>query len=128
MIPFFPTLLDIMLLSKKKHNPITIAETYFALRSKTGLDWLTIQAEQIRADFEWQRSARTILIDDLAQIQVKLTNSVMAEMEGSDVDTWIQKHQDNIHRIHIILSNIKTTGRPDLGMISYATRQLERLV
>jgi len=128
MIPFFPALLDIMILGKKRQNPTTIAQTYFDLRSKIGLDWLTIQAAQIHADSEWQRSARTILIDDLAQIQVKLTNRVMTEIQDNDVDTWMQKHKDNIHRIHPILSSIKNTGHSDLGMLSYAMRQLERLV
>ncbi len=128
MIPFFPALLDIMILGKKYHNPAAIAQTYFTLRSKIGLDWLTMQAAQIHAESEWQRSARTILIDDLAQIQVKLTNRVITEIQDSDVDTWMQKHKDNIHRIHPILSNIKTAGHSDLGMLSYAMRQLERLV
>ena len=50
LIPFLPALLDIMVLGKKRHNPLAIAHTYFALRSKIGLDWLAIQAAQIHAD------------------------------------------------------------------------------
>ena len=128
IIPFLPALMDIMLLGKKHHNPTAIAQTYFALRSKIGLDWLTMQASQLHLDSDWQRSARTILIDDLSQIQFKLTNRVLTEDIDSDVDAWIQKHKDNIHRIHPILDNIKSAGHPDLGILSYAMRQLERLV
>jgi glutamate dehydrogenase len=128
LIPFLPALLDIMVLGKKHHNLKAIAQTYFALRSKIGLDWLAVQATQIHVDSEWQRSARTILIDDLAQVQVKLTNRVVMETQDNDVEAWMHKHKDSIHRIHPILSNIKSTGHSDLGMISYAMRQLERLV
>lgn len=128
MIPFLPTLMDIMLLGKKHHNPTAIAQTYFTLRSKIGLDWLTIQASQLHLDSDWQRSARTILIDDLSQIQFKLTTRVLTEDADRDVEAWMQKHKNNIHRIHPILDNIKSAGHPDLGMLSYAMRQLERLV
>jgi len=128
MIPFLPALMDIMLLGKKHHNPTAIAQTYFTLRSKIGLDWLTMQASQLHLDTDWQRSARTILIDDLSQIQFKLTSRVLSEGVASDVDAWMQKNKDNIHRIHPILDNIKSAGHPDLGMLSYAMRQLERLV
>jgi glutamate dehydrogenase len=98
------------------------------LRSKIGLDWLTLQAAQLHADAEWQRSARTILIDDLAQIQVKLTNRVIVENKDNDVDAWLQKNSDQLHHIHPILANIKSAGHTDLGMLSYAMRQLERIV
>lgn len=128
LIPFLPALLDIMYLGKKHHNSDDVAQTYFSLRSKMGLDWLTMQAAQIHADTEWQRSARTILIDDLAQLQVKLTNRVIVESRDNDVDAWLQKNSDQIHHIHPILDNIKSAGHSDLGMLSYAMRQLERLV
>lgn len=62
-----------------RHSPVPV-------RSKIGLDWLSLQAAQIHADSEWLRSARTILIDDLAQIQVKLTNRVLAENDENDVN------------------------------------------
>jgi NAD-specific glutamate dehydrogenase len=127
MIPFLPALLDIMYLGRKYRNSAAIAQTYFSLRSKIGLDWLTIQAAQLHADAEWQRSARTILIDDLAQIQVKLTNRVIVENKD-DVDAWLHKNRDQIHHIHPILANIKSAGHSDLGMLSYAMRQLERIV
>ena len=87
-----------------------------------------IQTSQIRADSEWQRSARSILMDDLAQIQVKLANKVITENETTNIDVWIQKNKDKMHHIHLILSNLKSTGHSDLGMLSYAMRQLERLV
>lgn len=125
LIPFLPALLDIMVLGKKRHNPLAIAHTYFALRSKIGLDWLAIQAAQIHADTEWQRSARTILIDDLAQLQVKLTNRVITETEDNNIDVWVQKYKDQLHPT---LSTMKSAGHPDLGMLSYAMRQLERLI
>lgn len=128
LIPFLPALMDIMLLGKMHHNPTAIAQTYFMLRSKIGLDWLTVQASQIHADTDWQRSARTILIDDLSQIQFNLTNRVMMENKDSDLEAWIQKHKESIHRLHPIFDNIKSAGHPDLGMLSYAMRQLERLV
>jgi glutamate dehydrogenase len=128
MIPFLPALMDIMLLGKKHHNPTAIAQTYFTLRSKIGLDWLTMQASQLHLDSDWQRSARTILIDDLSQIQFKLTNRVLSEDMDRDVEAWMQKHKDNIYRINPILDNIKNAGHPDLGMLSYAMRQLECLV
>jgi glutamate dehydrogenase len=128
LIPFLPALLDIMYLGKKHHNSNGVAQTYFSLRSKMGLDWLTMQAAQIHADTEWQRSARTILIDDLAQLQVKLTNRVIVESGDNNVDDWLQKNSVQIHHIHPILANIKSSGHSDLGMLSYAMRQLERLV
>jgi glutamate dehydrogenase len=128
MIPFLPAVLDIMYLGKKYHNAVAIAQTYFSLRSKIGLDWLTIQTEQIHADAEWQRSARTILIDELSKIQVKLTNRVIIENKDNNVDAWIQKNSDKIHHIYPLLANIKSAGHSDLGMMSYAIRQLERLV
>jgi len=52
-----------MFLGKKHHNSVDIAQAYFALRSKIGIDWLMMQAEQLHIDSEWQRSARTILIE-----------------------------------------------------------------
>jgi glutamate dehydrogenase len=128
LIPFFPALLDIMHLGKKHHTSNGIARTYFELRSKLGLDWLMLQASQIHADAQWQRSARTILIDDLAQVQVKLTTRVIMELENEDVEIWLQNNEDKIQHIHPILANIKMAGRADLGMLSYAMRQLERLV
>ncbi|MBM3632999.1 MAG: NAD-glutamate dehydrogenase [Alphaproteobacteria bacterium] len=127
MIPFFPGLLDIMFLGKKYPKIENIAQTYFGLRSKIGIDWLMLQAEQFHADSEWQRSARTILIDDLAQIQVKLTTRVILENKNSDLEVWLKKNSDIIHHIRPIIASIKSSGHSDLGMLSYAMRQLERL-
>ncbi|MBM3468393.1 MAG: NAD-glutamate dehydrogenase [Alphaproteobacteria bacterium] len=128
LIPFLPAILDIMFLGKKYHNLPAVTHTYFSLRSKIGLDWLDFQAAQFHGDYEWQRSARTILIDDLAQIQVKLTASVMTEEHQNNVDAWIHRHKESIHHIRPILANIKSSGHSDLGMLSYAMRQLERLI
>ena len=53
---------------------------------------------------------------------------MIVENENNDVDAWLQENKDQIHHIHPILANIKSAGHSDLGMLSYAMRQLERIV
>jgi glutamate dehydrogenase len=127
LIPFYPYLLDILSLSLEYKDPMVVAQTYFTVRSKIGLDWLMAQAEEIHTDAEWQRSARTSLIDDLIQIQAKLTHSVMAHYQDGDVEAWMRGHEDNIHHVIPILAQIKSAGRADLGMLGYVIRQLQNL-
>lgn len=126
LIPLFPALMDIMLLGKKHHNHIAIAQAYFSLGSKIGLDWLIVQASRVHVDEEWQRRARTILIDDVSKIQFKLTHKGM--MEDTDMENWVEQYKDSLDHLHSILEHAKSMNRPDLGMLSYAMRQLERSV
>jgi glutamate dehydrogenase len=127
LIPFYPYLLDILSLSIEHKDPTVVAQTYFTVRSKIGLDWLMTQAEEIHTDAEWQRSARTSLIDDLIKIQAKLTHSVMTHYKDGDVEAWMRGHEDNIHHVIPILAQIKNAGRADLGMLGYVVRQLQNL-
>lgn len=127
VIPFFPAILNIMFLCRNHRNRSVIAQAYFTLRSKIGLDWLMMHVMQIQGESDWQRSARTSLMDDLTKIQAKLTASVMEENVDGDVEAWMQKHKNHIQRVRPLLANIKTAGHTDLGILSYAVRQLERL-
>lgn len=127
LIPFYPYLLDILSLSMEHKDSTVVAQTYFMVRSKIGLDWLMTQAEEIHVDAEWQRSARTSLIDDLIQIQAKLTHSVMTEHKDGNVEAWMRRHEENIHHVTPILAQIKSAGRADLSMLGYAIRQLQHL-
>jgi len=85
-----------------------------------------MQASELHLISDWQRSARTVLVDDLSQVQFQLTGKALVG-NIKDIEVWVEKHKDFIRQAHLIFDNIKNTDLLDLGILSYAVRQLERL-
>lgn len=125
-LPYLPALLDIAVLSKQ-YPRTKVSQIYFTVQSKIGLDWLLDQAITLQVDSDWERGARASLIDDLRQIQVSLVSGVIFEGEGEDIEELTTFHNDKLQRVRPILASIKSSGRPDLGLLGYAVRQLHRL-
>jgi NAD-specific glutamate dehydrogenase len=125
---YLPALLDIALISADGYSDVKVAENYFLLRNKTGVDQLLVQSERIVIEAEWQKVARAGLIDDLSKFQANLTRAVMSEDSKGDCDVWFEMNREALHPLRPILATIKSGGRPDLSLLGYAVRQIQRMV
>lgn len=126
-LAYLPSLLDITSLSKQ-YPLAKVSKIYFTVQSKVGLDWLIDQALNLQVATDWERNARASIIDDLRQIQVSLVSGVIFEYDDEDIENWVPSHNDKLQRVRPILASLKSSGRPDLGLLEYGVRQFQRLI
>lgn len=84
---------------------------------------LNIQKENT-FDKQWELGTKHILDDDLLNV---MTSCVIHAMNAESLDSWLEEHRHNIdlYKRHIKLAKISyTTNDKDLGIITYAVKQL----
>ncbi|WP_416898384.1 MAG: NAD-glutamate dehydrogenase [Minwuia sp.] len=109
----------------------TVAETYFAIGSRLGLDWLRAQASSLSAENGWERQAIQMLLDDSYAQQRQLV--VQAFADGADgpaaaLEMFSAGQGRELARADQTMTEIRAAGAVDLGRLVLANRQIGRLV
>lgn len=127
LLRFLGSVIDIASLPLENYSPADLGRLYFAVRSLFGLDWLQEQAVGFDATSDWQKSAQLGLIDDIGQTVMFLSQQVVGAGGMVNFEEWVDRQQPHLRQAKSMLAPLKATYRPDLGMLTFAVRQIQRL-
>ncbi|HEX4885831.1 MAG TPA: NAD-glutamate dehydrogenase [Casimicrobiaceae bacterium] len=108
-----------------------VAEIYFVLGHRLGLDWLARRIGALDGQGHWQALARSALRDDVAGLQRSLTRDVLAHGAGGPararIEAWEAASSVARGRAARVVDEVKSAAQPDLAMLSVALRELRNL-
>jgi glutamate dehydrogenase len=108
-----------------------VAEIYFRLGHRLGLDWLRQRASALAATGHWQALARSALRDDVAGLQRALTRDVLLHgasgSAAARIAAWEAASRIARDRAARVVDEVKAAAEPDLAMLSVALRELRNL-
>jgi glutamate dehydrogenase len=112
-----------------------VAELYFTLSERFGIDNLLTRITELPQADRWQDAARSALRDDLYSALADLTRTVLAEgSEGASrdpallIDAWAKDNVEAVARLEATLADLAETSAWDIGALSVALRVLRTLV
>ena len=124
---------DIVLISQKRERSVReVAEIYFAVGERFGLDWLRRAAGHLPRDTAWDKLAVSAVLDDVFAVQAQLTSHVIGDGHaeagaGVRLELWARNRELAIRRADELLGELRAVGSPDLAMLAVAIRQLKTL-
>ena len=133
-LPLLAPACDIVRISLGSRAPVeAVAKTYFQIGARFGFEWLRRSAGRLSTDTAWDKLAVTAIIDDLFGHQSELTVKVLDASGGAKaadavIDVWIASRQPQVNRTEQLLTELKSTGTPDLAMLAVVNRQLKSMV
>ena len=108
-----------------------VAQTYFTLGARLGLDWLRNEAEELSPADTWERSAVNALVSDFFSHQRALTASILgngkARKKDGLVDKWVSANEGAIARNQSLVEELKGEGTMDIARLTLALHSLGRL-
>ena len=110
-----------------------VAQTYFTIGNRFGIDWLRRAAGRLPSDNAWDKLAVTAIVDDLYEHQSELTNRVLTDSgsikdASKIVQNWTEQRQTLVVRAEQMIGELRAAGQPDLAMLAVANRRLKSLV
>jgi glutamate dehydrogenase len=127
------SVLDIVEASVEMKRAVPLAAAvYFNLTAILSLRWVSNQVSALPTDTHWQAMARAAMRDDLANLQRKLTESVLRHSPNATdatdaVGSWISHHGKAIERMREVMQDLKAARETDLAMLSVLLRELRVL-
>ncbi len=113
---------DIVLLKERVDGALEdIARAYFAVGTRTGLDWLRGATEMVTTTDHWDRLALGSIVDDLYDQQRELTGMALAE---GGVDPWADHHAKALARARELITEMQSSGSVTVGKLGYVARQI----
>ena len=108
-----------------------VAEVYFRLGHRLGLDWIGRRIGALSAPGHWQTLARNALRDDVAGLQRALTREVLLHGAGGTaqarIEAWEAASRVARERAARVVEEVRAVAEPDLAMLSVALRELRNL-
>jgi len=125
--------LDIVQAAERAQADVdAVAEVYFSIGAKLGLDWLRVQAERMPAENHWERTAITEIVDDLYTQQRTLTHQVLTCASGAGpeaaVENWSAERANGVARALQLVSDLKASGGLDIPKLAIANRHVQQLI
>jgi len=135
-MPLLGTALDLTQLAGESGCSMNkVAEIFFGLGQRLGIDWLVERAHAFVADTPWQREAVVAILNDLAASQRGLTALVIGKASkgkkaktGTDLDDWFARNASRIEHHSTLLNEWRSVGAVDVAMLTLASRQLAALL
>ncbi len=121
---------DIVYLANETGRTVEeVAQAYFAVGDRIGLDELRRASGQVVCDNHWDRLAIASIVDDIYDQQRDYTETVLADgLESCDaVDLWVDAHDAGMGRARDLIAEAKTSGPVTLAKLGYVSRQLRGL-
>jgi glutamate dehydrogenase len=124
--------LDIVELATKFGSRVVdVARVYFEVGTRTGLDWLRQQIEQLTVDGPWQAVARTGLRDNALRIHRKLTERVLGRKERGPaqvrVTAWVGSLGEELAHWQRTLADMRTAGAADFATLTVGVETVRKL-
>lgn len=127
LIKFLSSILDIVSLYPQQYSLDDVAKVYFEARSLFGLDWLQDTAMAFDAESDWQESAQLGLLDDIGQTIMAVTQQIINAGYIDNYDEWAQNQEAQVRLSKQALAQVRSASRPDLAMMGFAVRQIQRM-
>lgn len=127
------SLLDAVELASEGYEVRQVAEVYFAISEKFGIDALLTLVSGLPRSDRWSALARGAVRDDLYGVLRALTRAVLQGTDGGlssaeRVDAWVEAQREPLARVSQVLTTVRALEEPDLAPISVALRTLRGLV
>lgn len=109
-----------------------VAQVYFALGHRLGLDWLRRSASALPAESEWQSRAAASIVDDLYVQQRALTLRIVEGTGGgrdaaASTARWREANDRSVTRAESVVAELRSAGTADLAMLTVAVREIRAL-
>ncbi len=115
-----------------KKSPTDVAEIYFAIGERFGLDWMRRAISKGHSPSAWESRAVSSLIDDLLAIQARLTKSAVKASNGktsSDpLASWLLGNRQPLATIDALLLEIQAAPVLDASMVTVAISKIRTLL
>ncbi|MHC4955240.1 MAG: NAD-glutamate dehydrogenase [Planctomycetota bacterium] len=107
-----------------------VAEVYFAIGERFGLDWLRRAAGHLPRDTAWDKLAVSAVLDDIYGVQAQLAAQVIGDGAseagaGVRLELWARNRMLAVTRTDELMGELRAVGNPDLAMLAVALRQLK---
>ncbi|NNG40249.1 NAD-glutamate dehydrogenase [Flexivirga sp. ID2601S] len=128
------SLLDITEQAIRTGTPVAdVAEVYFKLSERLGIDRILHAVSQLPRDDRWDSLARGAVRDDLYAVLDSFTAAVIADTPADAtaderLDTWAEANADSINRAQQALVGVADLDEPGLAPLSVALRTLRSVV
>ena len=131
---------DIVVLAEMHRARVgAIAQVYFAVSERLGLEWLRDQVEKLNVDGNWQAIARTGLRDTLQRVQKDVADRVLAAAGGRGarsgavmaeglIDSWTGTLGERLATWQRALADIRSAGAADFATLSVGVEAVQRLL
>ncbi|MEC9344901.1 MAG: NAD-glutamate dehydrogenase [Pseudomonadota bacterium] len=106
-----------------------VAQVYFALGGRLGLDWIRAQAIALAPESSWDRQAVAMLVDDSYTQQRKLVVQAFAGANGQPpLAAFEAASSAGLARVDQVMNEIRSGGAVDIARLVLANRQVARLL
>ena len=133
------SLLDVVdIASDLGHTPSEVAEVYFRMSERFGIDAMLTRVARLPRDDRWDALARGALRDDLYGVLETFTRNVFEFDEDLDgdgtvtpeerIESWSQANADGVARSASQLTGIRSLEKPNIAALSVALRSLRSMV
>lgn len=113
-------------------DPAEVAETYFALMDRLGIDGLLTAVSKLPRNDRWHSLACLAIRDDIYASLRSLCFDVLAVGEPDEsgeekIAEWEHISASRVERARWMLAEIHASGEKDLATLSVAARQIRRM-
>ena len=134
---FMRTSLDLIRLANQTGSDLaSIADVFFNVSQRLGIDWLMDQSRGIAATSSWQRDALANALDDLVTHQRRIASGIIGQKAGKGAKpraaseklaNWSHANAASIERYEAMLHEWHSVGSFDIAMLTLACRYLAAL-
>jgi glutamate dehydrogenase len=110
-----------------------VADIYFSIGSRLGLDWLRDRILELPRNDRWQALARAALRDELYRLHRSVTREILlsaaehGEQERA-LDAWVARCQAEIARCEDVLADVKESRTYDTTTLPVVLREMRGLI
>ncbi|MEQ9641960.1 MAG: NAD-glutamate dehydrogenase [Alphaproteobacteria bacterium] len=123
---------DIVEAASRVGRPVPeVAQVYFAIGGRLGLDWLRDEAEKLELADYWSRTAVGSIVEDLFGQQRALTANVLgAKGTGGlpALDAWQDANAIGVDHLRNLMEDFRSGGALDVARLAVANRFVRRLI
>jgi glutamate dehydrogenase len=113
------------------HDVIAVAQAFFDLGERLGLEWLEQQVLALPAATRVQRWAQQALLDDVLDARRVLAGKALEESPGAEpaaaVDAFLDAREAPLRRLSSVARALRAEGDGDLAGLTLAIRHLRGL-
>jgi glutamate dehydrogenase len=134
-LPALVPALDLTRLAQQSGgNLFDVADVFFGLDKRLGLDWLTRQAHTSSAQTPWQREAVFAALAELAAIHRRLVAAIIGSGKNKKratpqerLERWLERNAAKLDSYDAQLQEWRGVGNVDLAMLTLAARRVEEM-
>ncbi|MBI1216490.1 MAG: NAD-glutamate dehydrogenase, partial [Alphaproteobacteria bacterium] len=126
---------DIISITRRSEGEIkSIADVYFSVGERLGLDWLRFSVGALVPANGWQARVMGGLTDDFYIHQAALTSAIIAtakkkaKPDSALVETWFDDNSDRTEKITQMVEEFRAQPKVDLDMLVLVSQRIGQLV